>query len=163
MHAYVVPPLTRALSALSNILTKAEAHATEAKIDPDTLLLFRLYPDMLNFTRQVQLTCDFAARLPARVVGDEVPSFPDVEKTFGELQSRIARTSAHVASFAPERFVGAETREVAIKTRTSEMKMSGVDYATQYALPQLYFHLTTAYDILRHNGVVLGKRDYMGA
>lgn len=158
-----VPALSRALHALSNVLTKAEAHCTAHKIDPSVMLSLRLFPDMLNFTKQVQLTCDFSARSVARLSGAEVPSFPDVETTFAELQARIATAKTYVDSFSPAQFDGAETREITIPMRGTEMKMSGADYYTLYSLPQVYFHATTAYDILRHNGVAIGKRDYMGA
>ncbi len=161
MHS-PVPALSRVLLALSNVLTKAEAHCATHKIDPTVLLTFRLFPDMLPFTRQVQLTCDFSARSVARLSGSEVPSFADVETSFAELQTRIATAKAYVEGFGPTRFDGAEVREIVIPMRGSEMKMSGADYYTLYSLPQVYFHATTAYNILRHNGVEIGKRDYMG-
>ena len=157
-----VPALSRILLALSNVLTKADAHCTAHKIDPTVLLTFRLFPDMLPFTRQVQLTCDFCARSVARLSGSDVPSFPDVETSFAELQTRIATAKAYVEGFVPARFDGAEVREIVIPMRGSEMKMSGADYYTLYSLPQVYFHATTAYNILRHKGVEIGKRDYMG-
>ena len=157
-----VPALSGILLALSNVLTKADAHCTAHKIDPTVLLTFRLFPDMLPFTRQVQLTCDFSARSVARLSGSDVPGFPDVETSFAELQTRIATAKGYVDGFTPARFDGAETREIVIPMRGSEMKMSGADYYTLYSLPQVYFHATTAYNILRHNGVEIGKRDYMG-
>ena len=157
-----VPALSRILLALSNVLTKADAHCTAHKIDPTVLLTFRLFPDMLPFTRQVQLTCDFSARSVARLSGSDVPSFPDVETTFAELQTRIATAKAYVEGFGAGQFDGAEAREIVLPMRGSEMKMSGADYYTLYSLPQVYFHATTAYNILRHNGVEIGKRDYMG-
>ncbi len=162
MHS-PVPALSRALTALSNILTKAEAHVEARKIDPAALMQFRLYPDMLNFTRQVQLTCDFCARAVARLSGKDVPSFPDVETGFAELQTRIAAVLTYLQSFAAADFADAEGREIVLPQRGGEMRMSGQDYYSLYSLPQVYFHLTTAYDILRHNGVEIGKRDYMGA
>ena len=163
MYDYVIPPLLRGLSALSGLLTKAEAHCTEHNIKPEAILDFRLYPDMLSFTRQVQLTCDFAARLPARLCVEGMPSFPDTETSFAELQTRIAKVKAYVEGYTPERLAGAETRALVLKQRAGDMTLSGLDMATLYSMPQFYFHLTTAYDILRHNGVPLGKRDYMGA
>ena len=161
MHSPVAA-LSRILYALSNVLTKAEAHCTALKIDPTVLLTDRLFPDMLPFTRQVQLTCDFCARSVARLSGAEVPSFPDVETTFADLQTRIATAKAYVEGFGVAQFEGAEAREIVLPMRGSEMKMSGADYYTLYSLPQVYFHATTAYNILRHNGVGIGKRDYMG-
>ena len=163
MHDYVIPPLMRGLSALSGLLTKAEAHCTEHKIHPEAILNFRLYPDMFSFTRQVQLTCDFAARVPPRLCGDDLPSFPDTEVGFAELQERVAKVKSHVASFPADRLAGTESAEIVIKLRAGDMTLTGLHFATLYAMPQFYFHLTTAYDILRHNGVPLGKRDYMGA
>jgi uncharacterized protein len=162
MHS-PVPALSKTLHALSTLLTKAEAHCEARKIDPAAILAFRLYPDMLSFTKQVQLTCDFCARAVARLSGADVPSFPDVETSFAELQARVATAKAYVDGFAPDRFDGAETREITIPQRSGEMKMSGQDYLSLYSLPQVYFHLTTAHAILRHNGVEIGKRDYMGA
>ena len=163
MHDITIPPLTRTLGALGGILAKAEVHCTATGIDPQALLGFRLYPDMLPFTRQVQLAYDFAARIPPRLCGAEVPSFPDTEASFAELQARVARVRADVASYGPERFVGAAERAITIKMRMAELQMTGLEFLTQFALPQMHFHATTAYNILRHNGVVLGKRDYMGA
>ena len=162
MHS-PVPALSRILHALSNVLTKAEAHCAAHKIDPTVLLTYRLFPDMLPFTRQVQLTCDFCARSVARLSGADVPSFAEVETSFAELQTRIATAKTYVESFTPAQFDGAELREIVIPMRGTEMKMSGADYYTLYSLPQVYFHATTAYNILRHNGVVIGKRDFMGA
>jgi len=163
MHSYVIPPLLRGLSALSGLLTKAEAHCAEHSIKPEAILDFRLYPDMLTFTRQVQLTCDFAARLPARLCVDEMPSFPDTEASFAELQARIGKVKAYVEGYTPERLVGAETRSLILKQRAGEMTLTGLDMATLYSMPQFYFHLTTAYDILRHNGVLIGKKDFIGS
>lgn len=157
-----IPALDRALTALSNILAKAEAHCAERKIDPAVLLRLRLFPDMYDLTRQVQLTCDFAVRAAARLAGAEIPSFPDVETTLPELQARIAAARAYLASVDPQALAGAAGREIIIKMRDGEMKFDGETFYQGYALPQLYFHLATAYNILRHNGVALGKRDYMG-
>jgi hypothetical protein len=163
LHAITIPPLTRTLGALGLILAKAEAHCEARKIDPQALLAFRLFPDMFPFTRQVQLACDFAVRIPPRLCGDDLPSYPDTETSFAELQDRVARARADVAGYGPERFEGAADRAVTIKTRMADLQMTGLQFLTQYALPQVHFHATTAYNILRHNGVELGKRDYMGA
>jgi uncharacterized protein len=163
MHPYVVPPMDRTLGALSNILDKAEAHCAAKNIKPEALLTFRLYPDMFPFTRQVQLSCDFAARAAARLAGAEPRSFPDTETTFAELQARIAAVRDYTGGFAPADFDGAEGRMITIKARGKDMTMPGLAFLTVYALPQFHFHVTTAYNILRHNGVELGKMDYMGA
>jgi uncharacterized protein len=162
IHDILIPPATRTLGALSGILTKADAHCAARKIDPAVLLTYRLYPDMLNFTKQVQLACDFAARAASRLVGEEVPSFPDTETSFAELQARIAAVRAHLASFGPERFSDAATRTITLKLRQGELVLPGLQFLTLYALPQVYFHAVTAYDILRHNGVEIGKSDFMG-
>lgn len=158
-----VVPMTRSLSALAKILTKAEAHADARKIEHSAFLTARLYPDMFAFTKQVQLTCDFAARAAARLAGVDVPSFPDTETTFAELQARIDKAMAYVSSFTAERFVGAETRPIIIKQRGVDVTMSGTEYLTLYSLPNFYFHAATAYNILRHSGLELGKGDFMGA
>jgi hypothetical protein len=163
MHAQIVPPMDRTLAALSNILTKAEAHCEARKIDPQALLTFRLFPDMFPFTRQVQLTCDFAARAAARMAGAEPKSFPDTETSFAELHARIAAARDYMASFPASAHDGAATRPVTIKMRGQDVTMPGLDYLTLYSLKQVYFHATTAYNILRHNGVEIGKRDFMGA
>ena len=163
MYQTVVPPLQRSLTALARILSKAEAHCTERKIAPGVLLQSRLYPDMLPLVRQVQLTCDFATRLNARLAGAPVPSHPDTETTFIGLRERIAAVQAELANAAPGAFADAATRDVTFKAGPSDMTLSGQDYFAHYALPQFYFHMTMAYAILRHNGVVLGKRDYMAA
>jgi uncharacterized protein len=163
MHAHIVPPLDRSLAALASILQTAEAHCEARKIDPQALLTFRLYPDMFPFTRQVQLACDFAARAAARLAGVEPKSFPDTETTFADLEARIAAAREYMASFPASAHDGAETRPVTIKMRGQEVTMPGLEYLTTYSLPQVYFHATTAYNILRHNGVEIGKRDFMGA
>jgi len=163
IHEITIPPLTRTLGALTTILTKGDAHCTAKGIDPQAMLAFRLYPDMFPFTRQVQLACDFAARIPPRLAGAEVPSYPDTETSFAELLARVAKVKADIAAYGPDSFHGAAERPITIKTRIAELNMTGLQFLTQYALPQFYFHVTAAYTILRHNGVELGKRDYMGA
>lgn len=163
MHAHIVPPMDRCLAALSAILTKAEAHCDAKGIKPEALLAFRLYPDMFPFTRQVQLTCDFAARAAARLAGADPKAFPDTETSFAELQTRIAAAREYMASFPASAHAGAKTRPVTIKMRGQDVTMPGLEYLTVYSLPQVYFHATTAYTILRHNGVEIGKRDFMGA
>ncbi|MCF1707373.1 DUF1993 domain-containing protein [Tabrizicola sp. J26] len=163
IHQIAIQPMDRMLVALSNILAKAEAHCEAKKIDPQALLRFRLYPDMFSFTRQVQLTCDFCARAASRLAGDELKSFADTETTFADLRARVAAARAHLASFAPDRFAGAADRPITIKIRGEDVTLPGLTFVTVYSLPQVYFHATTAYDILRHNGVDLGKRDFMAA
>jgi uncharacterized protein len=162
MYAQIIPPMDRTLAALSALLTKAEAHCTAQTIKPEALLTFRLFPDMFAFTRQVQLACDFGARAAARLAGADPQSFPDTETSFAELQARIAAARVYMASFPASAYDGAETRDVTIKMRGQDVTMKGQAYLSTYSLPQFHFHATTAYNILRHNGVVIGKGDYMG-
>jgi hypothetical protein len=162
MYEASVPVLTHFLKGLSAILKKAEAHCEARKIDPDAILLARLFPDMFNFTRQVQLVTDFAKGAGARLAGIAVPSFADEEKTFAELQARIARTIDFLGTLRKEQFADAATRTVTIKVAGNDMSFSGGEYFMGYAIPNFYFHLATAYNILRHNGIELGKRDFMG-
>ena len=163
IHEAVIQPMDRMLAALSSILTKAEAHCAARKIDPQAILSFRLFPDMFTLTKQVQLTCDFCARAASRLAGDPLPSFPDTETSFAELRDRIAAARAHLAALPAARFDGAADRPITLKIGGEDRTLPGLSFATLYSLPQVYFHATTAYDILRHNGVELGKRDFMGA
>jgi uncharacterized protein len=163
MYDHIIPPMDRTLGALSGILTKAEAHVAANDIKPDALLTFRLFPDMLPFTRQVQLACDFAARAAARLAGAEPQAFPDTEASFGELLTRIAAARAYMATYPAAAYDGADTRTVTIRMRGQDVSMPGLAYLTLYSLPQFHFHATTAYNILRHNGVVIGKADYMAS
>ena len=154
--------LTHFLKGLSAILKKAEAHCVAKKIEPDALLTARLFPDMYHLTRQVQLVTDFAKGMGARLAGVAVPSFPDEERTFEQLQARIVKTIAFLGTLKKEQFEGAATRTVTIKVRGNDMSFPGGEYLAGYAMPNFYFHLATAYNILRHNGVELGKMDFMG-
>lgn len=163
MYDHIIPPMDRTLGALSAILAKAEAHCDAKAIKPEALLTFRLFPDMFPFIRQVQLTCDFAARAAARLAGAEPKGFPDTEVTFADLQARIAAARAYMAEFPASAYAAAGTRQVTIKMRGEDVTMPGAQYLTMYSLPQFHFHAVTAYNILRHNGVEVGKRDFMGA
>jgi uncharacterized protein len=157
-----IPHLTHYLRTLSTILKKAEAHCEAKKIDSAVLLNFRLFPDMLPFTRQVQIACDFAKGCGARLAGVAVPSYEDTEKTFADLQARIAKTIDFLAGFTKEQLAGGASRNVSIKVAGKEHTMTGTDYFSGFVVPNFYFHMTTAYNILRHNGVELGKGDFMG-
>jgi len=157
-----VPVLTHFLKALSAILRKAEGHCELKKIEPEVILQARLFPDMYPLTRQVQLVTDFAKGIGARLAGIPVPSFADEEKTFSELQARLTKTVDFLNTLKAEQFDDAENRAVAIKLAGQEMSFTGSQYLARFALPNFYFHLTTAYNILRHNGVELGKMDFMG-
>jgi hypothetical protein len=157
------PAFLQTLGALSDILRKAEGYATARKIAPETLLTARLYPDMLPLTRQIQIACDFAVKTCARLSGSDVPSTPDTEKTFEELQQRLATATNYVKDTASAKFEGAENRDVTFPAGPDKtMTLKGQQYLSHFALPNFYFHATTAYDILRHNGVEIGKRDFMG-
>ena len=163
MHRRSVAVFDRFLSALGTILDKTEAHCTAKGIKPEVILAARLFPDMFPLTRQVQLACDFASRGTARLAGQEPKVFPDTEITFAELHDRIAAARGYMGSFQAADFAHADTREVKFKAGGHDMVLKGDEYLSFYILPQFFFHVTTAYDILRANGVDLGKRDYMGA
>lgn len=163
LHAASVPVFTQLLRALSEVLAKAEAHATERKIEPDAFLQSRLYPDMFPLLRQVQIAADFAKSVSARLAGAEVPSWEDSETTFAQLQARITRTLDFIAALDPAAFEGAQSREIVLRPGTpKEKKLSGQAYLLNYGLPQFFFHVTTTYALLRHGGVEIGKRDFMG-
>jgi hypothetical protein len=163
MHRRSVAVFDRFLSALAVILDKAEAHCEARKIKPEVILAARLFPDMFPFTKQVQLACDFAARGTARLAGVEPKGFPDHETTFAELKDRISAARGYMGSFQKADFAHADTRDIHFKAAGRDMVLKGDEFLSFYTLPQFFFHLTTAYDILRANGVELGKRDYMGA
>ena len=158
-----IPVLQQMLRALSEVLNKAEDHAAQKKIEPHALLQARLFPDMFPLLRQVQIASDFAKGISARLAGAEVPSWPDTEASFADLQALIAKALAHLESFTPEQFDQSESREIVLRPGTpKEKKLTASAYLLHYGLPQFFFHVTTAYAILRHNGVEVGKRDYMG-
>ena len=163
MHAASVPVFAQMLGSLSALLHKAESHAEQRKIDADALLQARLFPDMFPLRRQVQIACDFARGVAARLAGVEVPSFPDTEKTFGELQALIEKTLSFIGGLSPTQFDKSESREIVTRPGTpKERRFNGQAYLLSYGLPQFFFHVTTAYALLRHSGVELGKGDYMG-
>jgi hypothetical protein len=152
------------LGSLVSILEKAETYAEERKIDSTVLLQSRLFPDMFPLVRQVQIACDFAKGVTARLADAEVPAYDDTEQTIEQLKVRVERTIAFVDSFDASRFEGAEEREIVTRPGTpKERRFSGQDYLLTYGLPQFFFHVTTAYALLRHSGLGIGKRDYMGA
>lgn len=163
MYTASVPVYTQFLTALSNVLKKAAAHAEAKKIDPSVLINARLAPDMFALARQVQIATDHAKGSLARLAGLEVPSFPDTETTLEELQARIAKTVDYVKTFKPEQIDGTEAREIVLTFGTQKFPFNGQTYLIQFALPNFYFHISMAYAILRHNGVEVGKRDFMGA
>jgi hypothetical protein len=158
-----VPAFLQILGSLSGILTKAEAHCTAKNIQPEVLLGSRLYPDMLPLSKQIQLACDFAAKGSARLAHVEVPSTPDTEKTFEEFRQRLKKTSDYLKAFKPAQFEGGDTKEVTFPAGPDRsLTLKGQDFLNRFAFPNFYFHAATAHGILRHNGVEIGKRDFLG-
>ena len=159
----VVPAYLQMLNSLTGLLTKAEAHCEAKKIQPEVLLGARLYPDMLPLSKQIQLVSDFAAKGWARVTHSEVPSTPDTEKTFAELKQRLANTIAYVKTYKPEQFEGADTKQVTFPAGPDRsITVTGQQFISSFSFPNFYFHAATAHGILRHNGVEIGKRDFLG-
>jgi hypothetical protein len=162
MYQASVPRFANILKNLSAILDKAQAHAEAKKIDAAVLTNSRLYPDMLPMKRQVQIACDTAKGAVARLAGAEPPKHDDVEETFVELKARIAKTLDFIQTFKPAQIDGSEEKNIHLKLGQREIDYKGMQYLLGHALPNFYFHVVTAYDILRHNGVEVGKRDYLG-
>ena len=164
MYASSVSVFKQMLGGLAANLAKAETHAAEKNIEPTAFTQARLFPDMFPLSKQVQIACDFARGITARLAGAEVPVYDDKEQTFGELRALVAKTLAFVAGFDASRFDGSAQREIVLRPGTpKEKRLTGDRYLLNYGLPQFFFHVTTAYALLRHNGVEIGKRDYMGA
>ena len=158
-----VPAYLQILTSLSGLLTKAEAHCAAKKIQPEVLLNARLYPDMLPFTKQIQLACDAAARGCARLTQSEIPSTPDTERTFGELRQRLSKTIDYLKTFKPEQFEGADSKDVTFPTGpNATATLKGQDFVNRVSFPNFYFHAAIAHGLLRHNGVEVGKRDFLG-
>lgn len=157
-----VPSFVHSLTALSKILDKAEAHAEAKKIKPDVIPQLRLVADMLPFWRQVTIACDHAKGASARLSGTENPSFADAESTLAELKERIAKTIAFITTIPDEAFADAESRTIMVKAGPRELTFSAPQYYGSYAIPNFFFHMTTAYAILRANGVEVGKGDFLG-
>ena len=163
LYDLTVPPFTRGLRALSGLLDKAVAHAGATGVDPETYLRLRIIDDMHPLAKQIQIACDSPKLCLARLSGVAAPVNDDSETTIAELQQRISATLAYLASIPRDKVDGQEGREVTLTFPGGEMKFLGQLYVTGFAMPNFYFHLTTAYDLLRGAGVPLGKRDYMGA
>src|SRR5450755_2430947 len=157
-----VPAFLQILGSLSGLLSKAEAHCKAKNIQPEVLLGARLYPDMLPLSKQIQLASDFAAKGCARLTHSEVPSTPDTEKTFEELKQRLAKASDYLKTFKPAQFEGADTKEVTFPAGPNTMTLTGQQFLNRFTFPNFYFHAATAHGILRHNGVEIGKRDFLG-
>ena len=163
MYAASIPVFKQMLGSVNDILGKVQSHCAEKKIEQQVLLSSRLFPDMLPLGRQVQIACDFARGVSARLAGIDVPTNDDKEETVEELQALIAKTLTFLDTLTPAQFDASEDRQIVTRPGTpKEKRFSGQNYLLTYGLPQFFFHVTTTYGILRHNGVELGKRDYMG-
>ena len=157
-----VPVFRQMLQSLSHILDKADAHATEKGVNVTTLLTAKLAPDMFDFIRQIQIATDHAKGAVARLAGIDIPQMDDTEKTVADLKARLQKTLEFVTSVKPEQFAGAEDKDITLVFPWATHEFTGRSYLMNYALPNFYFHATTAYDILRHNGVAIGKGDFLG-
>ena len=163
MYQITIPVFTRVLNNLSAILNKGAAHAEAKKIDPSVFINSRLAPDMFPLSRQVQIATDAVKGCAARLAGVDIPSFADNEASFPDLQERITKTLAFLNSITEAQLEGSESKTVSLKVRGNDVEMKGLPYLNGFVLPNLFFHVTTAYAILRHNGVELGKADYLGS
>ena len=163
MYQASVPQLVKVLGNLSSILDKAQAHVDCEEARRAVLPNSRLFPDMLPMTSQVQIACDTAKGVVARLAGVEIPVHEDTEKTLADLKARIAKAVAFIQTVKPEQVDGSEDKEIVIKRGdNTELRFTGIQFLLGRALPNFYFHVTTAYNILRHNGIEIGKRDYLG-
>lgn len=159
----LIPTANRMLGNLSAFLDKAAAYAEQKKFEPGVLLNARLAPDMFPLTKQVQIACDLAVRGAMRLCGGEIPTFEDNETSIDELKARIAKALTVVNSTTAAQFNGSEDRDITLTTRRGDLHFKGLDFLRDFVLPNIYFHVTTTYAILRHNGVELGKADFLGA
>lgn len=162
VYDQTIAAISRALLNLDAIVSKAEAHAKERKIDPAVLVQARLFPDMLPFVSQVRIATDTAKGAAARLSGKDLPSWPDDEASFEDVHARIRKALDFLSAFKRDQFDGAEERTIEFKLGKERVKFTGREYVLGFVLPNFYFHVTTAYNILRHNGVPLGKRDFLG-
>jgi len=162
LYEVSIPVFTLSLSNLATILDKAASHAATKKVDPKVLPAARLIIDMLPLSSQIQIACDTAKGAAARLAGIEVPKHEDTEATLDELKARVAKTLDFIKTIKPEQLEGAERREIVLQFPQSTLKFTGVNYLTNFALPNFFFHVTTAYALMRKNGVDLGKRDFLG-
>ena len=162
MYQASAPRFANILRNLSALIDKAEAHCAAKKIDPAALTTYRLYPDMFPFTRQVQIACDTAKGAVARLAGVDIPKHEDTEQTFADLKARIAKTLDFVESVPAAKIEGSEEKDIVLAMRSGERRFKGLQYLLGHAYPNFYFHVTTAYNILRHTGVEVGKADFIG-
>jgi hypothetical protein len=157
-----IATMSRMLTNLDNILSKAEAYAGEEKIEPSVLLQSRLYPNMFNFIFQVQVTTDMAKSCAARLSGTDIPKWTDDEQSFADLHARIKKAQDYLSTFKSEQFEGSESREVKVKSPRGTLNFNGQSYLLNFVLPNFYFHMTTAYNLLRRDGLNIGKGDFLG-
>src|SRR3954465_15383386 len=162
MYQASTPRFANLLRNLSTLIDKAEAHCAAKKIEPAALTTYRLYPDMFPFTRQVQIACDTAKGAVARLAGVDIPKHEDAEQSFGELKARIAKTLDFIESVSAAKVDGSDDKEIVLQMRSGERRFKGMQYLLGHAYPNFYFHVTSAYNILRHNGVEVGKQDFIG-
>lgn len=162
MYASTIPPIIRSLSNLRNLLEKAAVYAEQKKIDPSILISARLYPDMYPLARQVQIATDVAKGAASRLAGQEPPKYEDNEASFPELIARVDKTITLLESFTPDQINGTENNTILLPIHDRTSTFSGLAYLTDFVLPNVYFHVTTAYAILRHNGLEIGKKDFLG-
>ena len=162
MYQASVPRFVNILGNLSNILDKAQAHIDAKKIADASLTAYRLFPDMLPMTTQVQIACDAAKGVVARLAGVDIPAFEDNEATLADLKARVAKTIAFIQTITPAQIDGTEDKDITIKRGEKETHYKGMQFLLGHAIPNVYFHVTTTYNILRHNGVEIGKRDFLG-
>jgi uncharacterized protein len=162
LYEVSLPIFTLHLNNLSAILDKATSHAEDRKVDPKVLPQVRLIADMLPLSAQIQIACDTAKGAAARLAGIDIPKYEDTEATLAELKARVAKTLEFIKSIKPQQFQGAETRDIVLTFPQSTLKFNGLNYLTNFALPNFFFHMTIAYALLRKNGVALGKRDFLG-
>jgi uncharacterized protein len=162
MYQASVPRFVNILGNLINILDKAQAHAEAKKLGDDVLPNFRLFPDMLPMTKQVQIACDSAKGVVARLAGVEIPVYEDNEKTLADLKARVVKTVAFIKTITPAQIDGTEDKDIVTKRGDKETHYKGLQFLLGHAVPNFYFHITTTYNILRHNGVEIGKRDFLG-
>lgn len=162
MSQISIPVFVRRLNGLANCLNKAQAFYSSKGYDETTLVNYRFFPDMFNFARQVQASTDHAKNCTAMLAGVEAPKYEDNEKSLADLIARVEKTVGWLESVKPAQIDGSETKDVTVKTRDRELNMKGIDLLLNRSMPNFYFHVTTAYDIMRHNGVEIGKRDFMG-
>lgn len=163
IYDVAVPALKRALTNLSHILKKGEEYAEAKKIEPSVLINSRLFADMFPLSRQIQIATDMSKGAVARLANVEMPKYEDDETTFADLQARIAKTLAFIDSIKPEQFTNSERRNIVVNVRKVDLTFTGQDYLLKWVMPNVYFHVTTTYNILRHNNVELGKPDFLGA